>query len=608
MKKYVLAVLLVFFLAFALGAQVPQQAQQPKPEDIQKNLVLVEKPQAVPDNVKVGFESITAKDSLAMLTYLASDLLEGRETATRGYQLAAEYASSLFSLWTLKPAGDAPGLARFQMMRRMVPEERPSSPPEKSYLQEFVMKEISDASTQMTLEVRTGSQTKTRIFRSGVDFMSLASVPGSLEAPVVFAGYGITEKEIAWDDFKNLDVKGKIVLIISEAPGKDNPKSPFQKKELKEKYFPPDMPFMMMPRGGGRFSKTQEIAKLGPAAILQVQNSVKDADMYKGLAGQRRISDDRPIINKPRRRLMIPGAGPDMPWESSPVITITREMANAILEGAGQKIDDLKKKIEDTNKPSSMELPGTKLSLATTATTALVRGANVLAYLEGSDPNLKNEFIVIGAHLDHLGKWEEYVFNGADDNGSGSVGVLNLARAFVTNPEKPKRSILFCLWTGEEEGLLGSRYYVQNPAFPLDKTVAYVNLDMISRPYDERSISRMARMMNMPDTGDLLKKIRPASFITASFSAGSGYGDVVKNADQYVGLDVFLREAGTQERGMGGSDHSSFASAKVPYVYYMAGMTEDYHQTSDSVDKVSGETIVKISRLTYLTAYALADK
>jgi hypothetical protein len=120
MKKYVLSALLVFFLALALGAQTspPSQAQEPKPEEILKNLVLVEKPQVVPDKMKMGFESITAKDSLAMLSYVSSDLLEGRETATRGYELAAEYASSLFSLWNLKPAGDMPGLGRFQKIGR----------------------------------------------------------------------------------------------------------------------------------------------------------------------------------------------------------------------------------------------------------------------------------------------------------------------------------------------------------------------------------------------------------------------------------------------------------------------------------------------------------
>jgi Zn-dependent M28 family amino/carboxypeptidase len=603
MKKSIISILVIFTLVFALKAQAPQQ---PKPEDILKNLCLVEKPQIPPEKMKTGFELITAKDSITMLSYISSDLMEGRETATRGYQLASNYASSLLSLWKLKPAGDAPGMGRM-MMRGMGAEARQLPPQEKSYLQELVLKEISDVSGQLMLEIKKGALSKTRLFQSGLDFTSVPSTAETLEAPVVFAGYGITEKEIGYDDFKNLDVKGKIVLIISEAPGKDNPNSPFQKKELKDKYFPAAA-FGPFARGGG-FSKTREIAKLGVAAILQVQNSVKDADMYKSLTGPRRVSDERPIINRPRRRLSIPGGGAQMPGEASTVITITREMANAILEGAGLKIEDLQKKIEDTFKPASMELPGTKLTVSTTAKAALVRSANVLAYIEGSDPALKNEFVVVGAHLDHLGKWEDYVFNGADDNGSGSVGVLNLARAFMANPERPKRSILFCLWTGEEEGLLGSRYYVQNPAFPLEKTVAYVNMDMISRPYDEQGINRMSRMLNVSSTQELLKKIKPANFLPVSFSAGAGLGDILKNADQSVGMDLLLREAsGELGRGMGGSDHSSFASVKIPWVFLMASMTDDYHQTSDSVDKVSGETIEKISRLAYLTAFALADK
>jgi Zn-dependent M28 family amino/carboxypeptidase len=217
--------------------------------------------------------------------------------------------------------------------------------------------------------------------------------------------------------------------------------------------------------------------------------------------------------------------------------------------------------------------------------------------------------MVVGAHLDHNGISGEYIFNGADDNGSGSVGVLNLARAFAANPEKPKRTVVFCLWTGEEEGFLGSRFYVQNPVFPLDKTVAYFNMDMISRPYDEKTLGRMARMMNIPVDDEVFKKIKPVNFLPVSFSGGAGLGDILRNADQYIGLDLYLREAGERlDRDMGGSDNSSFASAKVPWVFVNTSMHEDYHQTSDSVDKVSGDSIEKISRLAYLTTYALADK
>jgi Zn-dependent M28 family amino/carboxypeptidase len=297
-----------------------------------------------------------------------------------------------------------------------------------------------------------------------------------------------------------------------------------------------------------------------------------------------------------------------MPWESSPNITITKEMANFLLENSGRKIEDLKARIESTYKPSSLILPGTTVTLSTTAKTVLVRCRNVIGYIEGSDPVLKNEYVVVGAHFDHLGKRGDYVFNGADDNGSGSVGVMNLARAFAAATQKPKRTVVFALWTGEEEGLLGSRYYVQNPPFPLDKTAAYLNLDMISRPYDEKSITRMARMFNFPAGEELFKKIKPANFLPVSFASGAGLGDVFRDADQYVGLDLFLRESGSNERGGGGSDHSSFAAAKIPWAFCIANMTEDYHQTSDSVEKTSGDLIEKVSKLVYVSAYELADK
>lgn len=605
-KPQILIFGLAFFLAISVFAQAPQQPQQPKPEDVQKNFVLVEKTQPVPERIKAGFDSITARDSIVLLTHISSDLMEGRETATRGYELAAEYAASLFALWKLNPGGSKPQPDR-SMMSMMRAGQGRQTAAERSYLQEFDMKEVTDSQTKINLEIRTGALGKSRTFHSGIDFSARLSGSETLTAPVVFAGYGIQEKGIGWDDFKNLDVKGKIVLIISEAPARDNPDSPFNKnKELKDKYFAAT-PFMRYDRS--RFSKSQEISKLGAAAILQVEASVKDADLVSRWAGPRRVSDERPIITEGRRSLTLPGGGRRMPWESSLLITITREMANAILEGSGQKIEDLQKAIDSTLKSASQELAGTRLTIETTSQSALVRCRNVVGYIEGSDPSLKSEAVVIGAHLDHLGKRGDYVFNGADDNGSGSVGVINLARAFTANPEKPKRSVVFCLWTGEEEGLLGSRYYVQNPVFPMEKTVACINLDMISRPYDESTLPRMARMLSLPVENEIFKKIKLSNFWPVSFSSGDGLAEALRNADQYVGLDLYLREStGGMDRGSGGSDHSSFASANVAWVFGIAPIHDDYHQTSDSVDKANGEMMEKVTRLAYLTVYALADK
>jgi hypothetical protein len=596
MRKPVFAIFLILALVFMVGAQAPQR----KAEDVEKNLVLVDKPQSAPEDMRVGLETITEDSALGMLAFLSSDLLEGRDTATRGYMLATEYVASLFKVWGIEPAGDMP-----QRSFRFFRSGPPPPAPKRTYFQNIAFHETTDASASLTLSQRKGALEKTRTFVSGIDLSMSSGAAGSLTAPVVFAGYGIVEKDIKWDDFKNLDVKDKIVLILTEAPGKDDPESPFQKnKELKDKYFP-QAPAMRMMRGGGGGGKLEEIRKLGPAAILQVQNTGADADIFKALATPRQPSDERPINTGPRRRLSVPGLGGMMSGGGAPTISVSREIANAILDNSGKTIDELKTSIETSMKPASMEISGTQLTIESTATVKLVKCANVLGMIEGSDPELKKEVVVIGGHMDHLGHFDSYIYNGADDNASGSVGVLAAARAFAANPVKPKRSVLFALWTGEEKGLYGSRYYVEYPVFPMDKTAMYFNMDMISRAYDEQTFARMGRMFEFPGGEDLLKKIDLADFLTVSFT--TGMDELVREANQYVGLHVFLRES-EPGRASGGSDHAAFAPKNVPFVYSMAAMTSDYHQTGDSVDKVAGELFTKACRLTYLVSFAAANK
>ena len=619
MRKNLLAVILVFALLIGLRAQGPPAQPQMKLEDIQKALSLVDKPQPAPDKFKAGLEAITAKETLAMLTYVASDLMEGRDTASRGYTLAAEYAASLMKMWGVKPAGDMPmSMGGFRMGGAR--SAAPSAPPERTYFQEFALKETSDSRTDVTIEVNKGGMIKSRTFHGGLDFAGGmggmgGGSEGTLTAPVVFVGYGISEPSVGFDELKGLNLKGKIVLLLSDAPGRDDPQSLLQKtKELKDKYFPaaPQGDMMaMMARGGGpqRFNKLTEINKLGPAAIVQVANTGKDSDIFKVLSMVRKPNDERPIINRPSRRMSIAGdaRGLEMGRGGASAVTITREMANLLLEGTGQTIDDLKKKIESTMKPASMDLAGAKMTMATTSKTALVRCMNVIGVIEGSDPKLKDEYFVVGAHYDHLGRWEDYIYNGADDNGSGSVGVLNIAKAIAASPVKPKRSIVFALWTGEEKGLLGSRYYAQNPIYPIEKTVGYLNYDMISRPYDAETLARTMRQYSVTGAEELVKKVRAPWFVTVSLTEGTPFADIAREMNQYVGLDLVFR-FNALGAGSGGSDHSSFAAVKVPFVYYMAGMPPDYHQTSDSVEKVSGELIAKISQHGFLTIFAFADK
>jgi len=615
MKKLVL-ILIILILAFlTIGAQAPPAQTPPaKPEDIAKNIVRVEKPEPVPEAMKAGFETIAAKESLALLSFIASDLLEGRETGTRGFQLAAEYAASLLGLWKIKPLGDVPPRS-FTLAQFLSGATTPPAPPEKGFLQEFALQEITETSSRMSLEVRKDDIVRARQFQSGQDYQGQPTTGETLSSSVVFAGYGISEKDIGYDDFKNLDVKGKIVLIFSDAPGRDNPESPFQRnKALKDKYFPAaPAGGVIIIQPGARFNKISEIRKRRPAAILQVAGTAiagttkQDAAWFRSLLPAKGVNDEQPIIKKPYRRMILPGVAGPIGGSGAPLISITRETANALLEASGQSLDDLKKKIESVWKPASQEIPGTRLTIESTVKSQLVRGINVVGAIEGSDPALKDEIVVVGAHLDHTGRWEDYIFNGADDNGSGSVGVLNLARALSANGQKPKRTVVFCLWGGEEKGLLGSRYFVQNSPYPKAKIVAYLNMDMISRPYDEKSLGFIGRMMNIPVGPDFLKLVKPANFIPVSFLAGSGLADFIREADQYVGLDLYLREATDSSFGFGSSDHASFHEAKIPWLLPISAVTQDLHQTSDSVDKASGELIEKVSKLMYVIAFQLAQ-
>ncbi|HAV42321.1 MAG TPA: hypothetical protein DCW97_08000 [Acidobacteria bacterium] len=611
-----LALVLVLTTSSFLLAQMPPQ--QMKPEEVKRALSLVSEQQPVPDKYQVGFDSIKPVDVLSMLGYISSDWMEGRDTGSRGFDAAADYVVSLFKMWGIKPGG---GPARMNVGRLRAMAARgdfSNQPLERSYFQEFSLKEISDTKTSLTIEVARGSSLKSRTFQSGLDFMSMSSSEGRIEGPVVFVGYGIKEPSIGWDELKGLNLKDKVVVVISEAPGKNDPKSPFnQKKELKDKYFPQAQAFQMMAmmrgRGGQRFNKLDEIYKQAPAAVLIVQNAAKDSDIYNSLSTDQNAlpPDDRPIINMPRKRLVIPGARDMMAGMmgggSATTVNITREMANLLLENSGKTLDELKKSIEATYKPASRDIPGARAIIDSTASSKLIRAKNVIGYIEGSDPKLKDEYFVVGAHFDHVGRWENYVYNGSDDNGSGSIGVVAIARAMALNPVKPKRSIVFCLWTGEEKGLLGSRYYVQNPTFPMDKTVGYLNYDMISRAFDDQTMERYKRMLGVTGMEDLIKKIRPAYFATVNATKDSGLYELQQEMNKYVGLDLYINEPELGAGG-GGSDHSSFASVKKPYVYYMAAMTPDYHQPSDSVEKASGELFARVIKLGYLTVFAFADK
>lgn len=606
MKKFLFAVVIgVLFLAFLPAQGTPPRADKADPAaEMMKNLQAVTAPEAVPARARTGFDSITARDLMAMLAFLSQDALEGREAATRGYDTAAAYAQSLFTLWGLKPGGDLPKAPATGFFG---PEPgRQPAKPERGFLQELVMKEAVESHASAVLETVSGTARGSRVFAPDVDFSFSSSLPLEVSAPLVFAGYGISEKQAGYDDLAGIDVKDRIVLILSDVPGRDDPASPFQKnKELKEKYL---AAAPMMRRGGADFAKAGELFKRGAAAVLIARSSLADGDIQQEIVDRRRVSDDKPILPDTRKRLLIPGAK-GMPWDGRPIVRVSREMADALLAAAGKTVDALQREIAARWRPRSLALPGTSMRLSNQVRYELARSANVVGWIEGSDPTLRDQAVVIGAHLDHLGRRGDYVFNGAEDNGSGACGVLALARALALNPEKPKRSVVFCLWTGEEEGLLGSRWYVQHPLVAMEKTLAYLNLDMIAVPWDEKGLGRMTRMLNIK-ADELLKRIRPDHFLPLSVSAESpDLKEALMAANRSAGMDVLYRETPrNMDRMSGGSDHTPFAMAGRPWAFFLSGMGENYHTPADSIEKLSGDTMERLSRLVYLAAFLLADK
>ncbi len=594
MKKLLFAIII---LSFFLTMSAAQEQKDPVAE-MMKNLQTMEKTDAVPARLQAGFDSINARDLMTLMAFLSHDALEGREVASPGYDIAAEYARSLFALWGLKPGGDMPRPAA----GFFGPDPgRPAPGPERGFLQEFAMKEALETTAAVVLE----SGRVARAFTPDVDFVFSSLLPLELSAPVVFAGYGISEKAAGYDDLAGIDLKDKAVMILTAAPGRDDAASPFQKQELKEKYFAA----MPARRGGGAdFAKATEIFKRGALAVLIVKDSIAAGDIHGEILARQEVRDDKPILPDNRKKLLIPGSQ-GMPWEGRAIVRVSREMADAILAGSGETLDSLQAGIAARYKPRSLALAGTRLRLSNRVNYRLVKSANVVGYIEGSDPRLKSEALVIGAHLDHLGRRGEYVFNGAEDNASGACSVLAMARALALNPEKPRRSVVFCLWTGEEEGLLGSRWYVQHPLFPMKDTLAYINLDMVARPWDEKGLQRMTRMLRI-SADELLKKITPANFLPLSLSEGSpDLRGALQEANRHVGFDILYRETPrSMDRMSGGSDHAPFAWAGRPWAFFITGMSDVYHTPGDSMEKFDGATMEKVSRLIYLAAFMLADK
>jgi len=470
------------------------------------------------------FPEVTAQQLRIHLKYLSSDELAGRLSGTPGAEKAAEYIAREFKSSRLSPVGENHTyLEPFNFVAGV-------------RLRNVNRVELLSGKLPATNAASQGSAVSNPLeLKLGVDFMPLAfSRSGKFRGRVIFAGYGISAPEFDYDDYQAVDVKESFVFVLRHGPEGDDVHS--------------------------KFGKYQALRHKALTA------------RERGARGIVYIDDGEDFSKSSLSRLRYDNSFAD---SGIAAFAVSRQKARDVFLDAGMDLDALQKQIGASKKPHSAALPSMQVDFECDLAKETRSTANVLGYLEGSDPLLKQELIIVGAHYDHLGMGENgslasqpgrEIHNGADDNASGTAGLLELARVFSIRSGAVKRSLLFIAFSGEEEGLLGSNYYVNHPVFPLEKTVTMINMDMIGRMRAKRLIIGGAG--TSPVWRDLLTRFNRDSSFDLKF----------------------------QDDGYGPSDHSSFYGKDIAVLFFFTGAHEDYHKPTDDykkVDTVSAEEVVK---------------
>jgi hypothetical protein len=477
----------------------------------------------------VSDPEITAPEIVAHVKYLASDDLTGRGSGSEGNDRAGDYLAERFRSAGLKPAGD-----------------------KGSYFQTFPVftgVELGDGNSI------TVQDAKPQQLRVGDDFIPLGfSKNGSVYAPVVFAGYGISKPDLGWDDYKGLDVRGKVVIALRHTPDMDDNGK-------------------LGPYAALTY-KVMTAREKGAAGILLATGPLGEHPIFFG-GEQGPGPAPMPGQPAPARRPTIP-LGSASSDAGIPAAVVHPKYVDQLVRRTGKGLRDLQIMMAH-GETHSFLVPKVRVGVKVNVLRQTKPTRNVVGLVEGTDPKLKDEVVVIGAHYDHLGMGNEHslaessapaVHHGADDNASGTAAVLELAQYLAAHRDKLGRSVLLMGFSGEELGLLGSNYWVKHPTIPLDRVTAMVNLDMVGR------------MRN--DTCDAIgvtsSPIWPPLLEELGKSAG-----------------VKLRQ--NSSTPFGGSDHQSFVAKDIPVVFFFTGSHPDYHRPSDTWEKVNADGTAKIARI-----------
>jgi hypothetical protein len=503
-----------------------------------------------------GFATIREETLRADLTFLASDALQGRMSLQPGDDTAIQWIASEFAKAGLEPAANG---SYFQPVPLI--EYRPDRS------QNFVSLHRGTADTQWKFPEVLGG------YREDVD----------VTGDVAFAGFGITAPELGYDDYAGLDVRGKIVIIFDHEPQETDANSIFNGT------------------GNTRYAtarvKVLNAQAHGAAGVLIVGEPNR-----KHPSNQERMARIGGSIS---RSIPLPSQALADDELHIPAAIVSDAAAKAILALAGATPSELQSSIDLNLKPQSRSLPDTRILLHFRNSSA-TKGVsyNVVGLLKGSDPKLKAETILISAHHDHDGMSGAEIWHGADDNGSGTVGVVALARAFAANAasggDAPRRSILFVVFAAEERGLLGAFHLAAHPLRPLETTRAMINFDMIGR--NETPSDQTTGLIEIPaDTSNRL------NLIGALYSPDYNHTVVAENKhvgltldyrfDHESALNVFFR-----------SDQFPFVLKNIPAFWWFTGFHHDYHHTTDTAEKINYTKMAKILRLAYLSGYSFANQ
>lgn len=483
---------------------------------------------------------ITPKKVKKHLSILASDKFEGRETGKAGAQKAADYIAREFKKLKL------------------------TAPVNGTYFQNVPMAET--AFTVHSLIVNNKSLTMSEDY----EFNGSGASKSINASEIIFIGYGIGSEN--YDDLKNIDITGKVVLLINQGEPTNNGISAISKTATASDWA----------RNSNR--RLQYVKSKNPALILAVSPTIRQ---YRPRSARPKLVREDTATEAVNQNTVA-------------VVNITQEVANQVLKISGKTYEALKASIDKSGLPQS-QLLKSEVAISYGSVSKPVKSVNVLGYLEGTD--LKDEVLVFSAHYDHIGLTtdggKDKVNNGADDDASGTSGVLAIARAYAKAKKAghgPRRSILFLLVTGEEKGLLGSEWYSENPVYPINNTITDLNIDMIGRTGEEYK--------GKPDSANYC-------YLIGSDKLSTELHKISENANSIytrLKIDYKYNDPKDPERIYYRSDHYNFAKHGVPIIFYFNGVHEDYHKASDEISKINFELLTKRAHLVYYTGWDLANR